>query len=85
MDETGLWELFSKTGLPEAFPALAGSRAEQGSAAGPWGCPPPGPGSPNSLRDVLKPAVHIGGASHAPAKPRPLFCGRPPTRSRIRS
>ena len=41
MDETGLWELFRKTGLPEAFLALAGSRAEQGA-----------PGGPNNLREV---------------------------------
>ena len=45
MDETGLWELFRKTGLPEAFLALAGSRAEQGVRTS-------GPGGPNNLREV---------------------------------
>jgi len=29
MDERGLWELFCRTGLPEAYLALAERRAEQ--------------------------------------------------------
>ncbi len=33
MDERGLWELFCKTGLPEAWLALTGEREE---LAQPW-------------------------------------------------
>ena len=29
MDERGLWELFYKTGLPEAYLAVAGRRQEE--------------------------------------------------------
>lgn len=29
MDERGLWELFRRTGLPEAWLALAGEREER--------------------------------------------------------
>ena len=29
MDERGLWELFCRTGLPEAWLALAGEREER--------------------------------------------------------
>ncbi len=31
MDERGLWELFCRTGLPEAYLALAGRREEWSS------------------------------------------------------
>ena len=30
MDERGLWELFCKTGLPEAYLAIAGERQAYG-------------------------------------------------------
>ena len=52
VDETGLWELFCKTGLPEAFLALAGSREEQGMPSVSGTACPLGPPDPNSLRDV---------------------------------
>ena len=52
MDETGLWDLFRKTGLPEAFLALAGSRAEQGAPPLPGAVRTSGPGGPNNLREV---------------------------------
>ena len=52
MDETGLWELFCKTGLPEAFLALAGSREEQGMPSVSGTACPLGPPDPNTLRDV---------------------------------
>ncbi|MGI5933539.1 MAG: hypothetical protein ACOX7A_01890 [Lawsonibacter sp.] len=52
MDESGLWELFCKTGLPEAFLALAGSRGEQGTPPVSGAVRPSGPGGPNTLRDV---------------------------------
>lgn len=29
MDERGLWELFCRTGLPEAYLAVAGQRQEE--------------------------------------------------------
>ena len=52
VDESGLWELFCKTGLPEAFLALAGSREEQGTPTVSGTVRASGPGGPNSLRDV---------------------------------
>lgn len=35
MDETGLWRLFFATGLPEAYLAVQGDRAERREEAGP--------------------------------------------------
>lgn len=52
MDESGLWELFCKTGLPEAFLALAGSREEQGTPPASGSVRPTGAVGPNSLREV---------------------------------
>ena len=52
VDEAGLWELFRKTGLPESFLALAGSRAEQGAPPLPGAVRTSGPGGPNNLREV---------------------------------